>query len=131
MFFKPVSDDTAFGAVYVKIMPVYEYYCPTNERQVEVVHGMNTTLSTWEELCKAADMEMGDTPPESPVERLLFAVGVNTPQGNAELKNMGFTKLVKRDSGVYENVTRTGSESRYMNANDSSTLPDIKGKIAD
>ena len=112
-------------------MPVYEYYCPENDRHVEVIHGMKESLSTWGELCSMARIEPGATPADSPVERLLFPVGVNTPQGDSSLKNMGFTKLVKRDTGVYENVTRTGNESRYMNAGDASTLPNIKGKITD
>ena len=44
------------------------------------------------------------------VKRLISLVSVNTPKGNSDLKNMGFTKLVKRDDGVYENVTATGKE---------------------
>ncbi len=40
-------------------------------------------------------------------------------------------KLVKRDEGVYENVTRTGKESRYMEAGKPETLPDIQRKISD
>jgi len=112
-------------------MPVYEYYCPENDRHVEVIHGMKESLSTWGELCAMANIDPGATPIDSPVERLLFPVGVNTPQSDSSLKNMGFTKLVKRDTGVYENVTRTGNESRYMNAGDASTLPNLKGKITD
>lgn len=112
-------------------MPVYEYYCPSNDRHVEVVHGMKENIKTWGELCALAGLEPGDTPAGEPVERLLFPVGVNTPRGDSELKNMGFTKLVKRDTGVYENVTRSGNESRYMNAGDNSTLPNLKGKIID
>ena len=112
-------------------MPVYEYHCPANDCQVEVYHGMNETVATWGELCQLAGLEPGDTPADSPVERLLYPVGVNTPRGDSDLKNLGFTKLVKRDTGVYENVTRTGSEARYMNAGDKSTLPNLKGKITD
>ena len=36
---------------------------------------------------------------------------------------MGFTKLVKRDDGVYENVTRLPGESRYMEKGKADTLP--------
>ena len=92
---------------------------------------MKESAATWGELCAFANVDPGDTPVDSPVERRLFAPGVNTPQGDSSLKNMGFTKLVKRDTGVYENVTRTGNESRYMNAGDSSTMPDLKRKIGD
>ncbi|MDK2972458.1 MAG: hypothetical protein PWP23_2213 [Candidatus Sumerlaeota bacterium] len=66
-----------------------------------------------------------------PVERLLFAAAISTPHTNAELKNLGFTKLVKRDDGVYENVTRTKDEKRYMKRDDPTSLPDIKSKITD
>ncbi len=112
-------------------MPIYEYYCPSNDHHVEVVHGMKESIATWGELCSLAALDPGDTPPDAPVERLLFPVGVNTPRGDSDLKNLGFTKLVKRDSGVYENVTRSDKEPRYMNAGDNSTLPNLKGKITD
>jgi hypothetical protein len=112
-------------------MPIYEYYCPANDRQVEVLHPMSDRLTTWGQLCAAADLPLGETPADSPIERLLFPVGLNTPKTDSELKNLGFTKLVKRDTGVYENVTATNKESRYMKAGDASTVPDIKSKITD
>ena len=42
------------------------------------------------------------------VRRVFSRVFVNTPRTNSELKGMGFTKLVRRDKGVYENVTAGG-----------------------
>ena len=66
-----------------------------------------------------------------PLVRLISRTFVSTPKTNSELKDIGFTKLVKRDQGVYENVTATDKESRYMKAGDSSTLPDLKSKITD
>lgn len=92
---------------------------------------MKETIRTWGELCQVARLDIGETAPDSTVERLLFPVGVSTPQGDSALKNLGFTKLVKRDTGVYENVTRNDKEARYMNAGDASTLPNLKGKIGD
>lgn len=65
------------------------------------------------------------------LRRLISRVFVSTPTGDSQLKNMGFTKLVRRDSGVYENVTATGSESRYFEANKPETMPDLKRKIGD
>lgn len=112
-------------------MPVYEYYCPEADCSVEVVHGMSESLKTWADVCRVANIEPGNISPDAPVERLLYAVGVSTPQTNSELKNLGFTKLVKRDSGVYENVTRSDKDSRYMVKGDSSTVPSFKGKITD
>ncbi|KPK34420.1 MAG: transcriptional regulator [Nitrospira bacterium SG8_35_1] len=65
------------------------------------------------------------------VKRLISLVSVNTPKGNSDLKNLGFTKLVKRDDGIYENVTATGKESRYWDAGKPETRPDLKSKISD
>ena len=66
-----------------------------------------------------------------PVKRLISRTFISTPTTDSELKSMGFTKLVKRDDGVYENVTRTGNESRYMEAGKPETMPDLKRKIRD
>lgn len=66
-----------------------------------------------------------------PVHRLISRTYVSTPQGNSDLKSMGFTKLVKRDTGVYENVTALDGESRYMEAGKPETMPNLKKKISD
>jgi len=112
-------------------MPVYEYYCKANGRTLTVLHPMNQKVKTWGELCNLAGIDPGETPPDAEVEKLLFAPGICTPVTDSKLKELGFTKLVRRDKGVYENVTRTDKESRYMVAGDSSTLPDLKSKITD
>lgn len=112
-------------------MPVYAYYCAANARTVEVAHSMKDDLATWAEVCERADLPIGDTDPEAPVERILFAPGLAMPAGDAKLKEMGFTKLVRRDKGVYENVTATDGEKRYMRADDPSSVPDIKKRIKD
>lgn len=65
------------------------------------------------------------------VRRLISRTFVSTPKGNSDLKSMGFTKLVKRDSGVYENVTRHEGESRYMVAGQADTVPKLKDRISD
>jgi len=65
------------------------------------------------------------------VTRLISRVFITTPTSNSDLKNMGFTKLVKRDDGVYENVTRTDKESRYFDSRKPETMPDLKSKISD
>ena len=65
------------------------------------------------------------------VDRLISRVFVATPTGDSDLKGMGFTKLVKRDNGVYENVTRSDKESRYFEAGKPETMPNLKGKISD
>jgi len=65
------------------------------------------------------------------VQRLILPVNIATPTGNSQLKNMGFTKLVKRDTGVYENVTATDGESKVFEAGKPETMPDLKRKITD
>ena len=65
------------------------------------------------------------------VKRLISLVGISKTKGNSELKNLGFTKLVKRDDGIYENVTATGNESKIWDTRKPETMPNLKGKIGD
>ncbi len=65
------------------------------------------------------------------VRRLISRTYVSAPKGNSDLKNMGFTKLVRRDTGVYENVTASGNEARYVESGKPETMPDLKRKISD
>ena len=37
------------------------------------------------------------------VRRRISLVGLSIPKMNSEIRDLGFTKLVKRDKGVYEN----------------------------
>jgi len=61
-------------------MPLYDYHCEANGRTVEVVHGMSTRLTTWGELCEQARIELGDTPADAPVRRLVGGgSAVNAP----------------------------------------------------
>ena len=113
-------------------MPLYEYLCDANGETVEVVHPMDTTLSMWGEVCYVAQIPLGDTDPSAPVRRVITSPPAgHVPVGNSTLKEKGFTKLVKRDEGVYENVTATGSEARYMKAGDASTVPHLNKKTGD
>lgn len=112
-------------------MPSYDYFCELNGETVEARHGINAKISSWGELCFATQYPLGDTDPLAPVRKLIRPPAIAFPTGNAELKNHGFTKLVKRDDGVYENVTAVENEKRYMNAGDPSSIPDLKKKIED
>jgi hypothetical protein len=51
-------------------VPTYDYLCEANGRVVEVQHRMSEKLSTWGELCQQAGVDAGDTPPDTPVQRL-------------------------------------------------------------
>ena len=111
-------------------MPNYDYFCEANDKTVEVYHDINTKLKTWGEVCFAAQIPLDETDPLSPVRLVIRPVGISVPIGNSKLKEHGFTKLVKRDNGVYENVTATGDEKRYMKAGDKSSMPHLHKKIS-
>ena len=113
-------------------MPSYDYFCEANGQTVEVAHPVGVALHIWGEVCYVAQIPLGDTDPEAPVRRVITSPPAgHVVVGNSTLKEKGFTKLVKRDEGVYENVTATGDEARYMKEGDASTLPDLKKKIGD
>ncbi len=112
-------------------MPLYDYLCKANGRTIEVNHPIDAVLKTWGELCYVAQITLGDTDPAEPVRKVISAPNISIPTSNSELKEKGFTKLVKRDSGVYENVTALDHEKRYMKAGDPTSIPDLKKKIED
>lgn len=113
-------------------MPVYEYHCDANGKTIELNHDLDVSIKNWGELCFAANLDFGDTDPTAPVRKIITkAPGVTVQISNSELKNQGFTKLVKRDDGVYENVTATGDEKRYMERGDPDSIPHLKKKIRD
>ena len=113
-------------------MPLYEYHCDANGRTVEVFHPMDAMLTIWGEVCYVAQLPLGDTDPTAPVRRVITAAPAgHVPVGNSTLREKGFTKLVKRDDGVYENVTASGDEARYMRAGEAETLPHLHKKIRD
>jgi predicted nucleic acid-binding Zn ribbon protein len=113
------------------LMPVYAYYCADNGLTVEVVHSMKEDLHSWSEVCKLAGRALGDTAADAKVERMIYAVGLALPTGDAKLKELGFTKLVRRDKGVYENVTAHDGEKKYMTSDDASSVPKFSDRIGD
>ncbi len=113
-------------------MARYDYYCEENGKTIEVVHGMSEQARTWGELCQLASIDPGETGLDSPVRKIITSAPMaNTPAGNSELKNLGFTKLEKRYDGTYENVTRTGTEKRFLDPKDPSSMPHLHKKISD
>ena len=68
---------------------------------------------------------------KSPVRKIISRPNINTPKTNTELKDLGFTKLVKRDEGVYENVTARDGDSRIVHRDRPETLPDLSKTISD
>jgi hypothetical protein len=52
-------------------MPTYDYHCDTNGQTIEVKHSMSEVLNSWGELCEQAGIDLGDTPANTPVRRLI------------------------------------------------------------
>lgn len=52
-------------------LPLYDYFCPANDRTVEVAHSISATLRTWGEVCKAAGLKPGRTPASAKVQRMI------------------------------------------------------------
>lgn len=113
-------------------MPVYEYRCAANGRTVEVTHDSGVTLRNWGELCYLANLLPGKTDPGAAVQRVIrTAPAVSVTESNSELRNQGFTKLVRRDEGVYENVTAVEGEARFMVRGRKKTVPHVHKKVGD
>jgi putative FmdB family regulatory protein len=105
-------------------MPVYEYE-HRSAGECALGHSFERTQTMYSApftLCP----ECGQ-----PVRKLISLASINTPKTNSDLKSMGFTKLVRRDHGVYENVTATGNESKIWDTSRPETMPDLKKKISD
>jgi len=61
-------------------MPLYDYQCPANGVQIEIHHPMTLSIKTWGELCAQSGHELGDTPADAPVEKMVGAGSPFKPQ---------------------------------------------------
>jgi len=52
-------------------MITYDYHCDENGITLSVRHSIKKKLNTWAELCSLADHCVGETPPKTPVRRLI------------------------------------------------------------
>lgn len=66
-----------------------------------------------------------------PVQKIISRINISCPKSNGELRDLGFTKLIKRDDGVYENVTARDGDSRYMIKGKPETIPNLAKTISD
>ena len=112
-------------------MPYYDYKTVNFDKIVTVWHPVDTDVEIWGQVCFLAQVPLGSIPYDEPVQKYLSTVQIIKNISNSELREKGFTKLVKRDKGVFENVTATENESRYMLSNDPSTLPNLGKKVPD
>ena len=104
-------------------MPIYEYEhvgepC-VKGKLLEVKQSLSEEPLTQCPYCQGA------------VRKRISRIGVSIQKSNAELRDLGFTKLVKREDGVYENVTRRDGDSRYMIRGQPETVPDFSKTISD
>jgi hypothetical protein len=61
-------------------MPTYDYHCKTNDQIIEVKHSMKEKLKTWGELCDKAGIDIGNTPAETEISRIITQCSVNTTE---------------------------------------------------
>ena len=71
---------------------------------------MSQSPKTLGELCEITGLELSGRDPQLKVERLIQPVSVSVGTFKADLKNKGFKRLERRDTGVYEDVTAPKGE---------------------
>ncbi len=104
-------------------MPIYEYehiskYC-SKGKIFELKQSLSDNPLTRCPLCAGT------------VKKCLSLSNISTPKTNSELRDLGFTKLVRREDGVYENVTCRDGDNRYMRQGKPETIPNLKKIIKD
>ena len=52
-------------------MITYDYHCDENGETITVSHSIQETLTNWGQLCSLANRHMGQTPPHTPIRRLI------------------------------------------------------------
>lgn len=65
------------------------------------------------------------------VERGVAAAALRTRKFDCELKDLGFTKLVRVDEGIFENKTRRPGENKYVDRRDPQSFPNLKKTVTD
>ncbi len=104
-------------------MPIYEYEHDGKSCQLGTVFDFEQSIND-EPLVKCPYCD-------GTVHKIISRINISCPKTNSELRDLGFTKLVKRDDGVYENVTARGCDSRYMVKGKPETIPDLSKTISD
>jgi putative FmdB family regulatory protein len=104
-------------------MPVYEYEHQKKACKMGKVFDWRQSLT--DDPLKTCP-HCGD-----PVQKIVSRINISFPKSNRELRDLGFTKLVKRDDGVYENVTARDGDSRCMERGRPETIPDLSKTISD
>ena len=104
-------------------MPVYEYEHQKKPCTLGKIFDYKQMLS---------DKQLTTCPHCSgPVQKIISRINISCPKTNTELRDLGFTKLVKRDDGVYENMTARDGDSRYMVKGKPDTIPNLSKTISE
>jgi len=104
-------------------MPVYEYEHLKEPCALGKVFDLRQSINDHQlSLCPNCS---------GPIQKLISRTNISCPKTNGEWRDLGFTKLVKRDDGVYENVTARNGDSRYMVKGKPETIPDLSKTISD
>jgi hypothetical protein len=104
-------------------MPIYEYEHAGAPCSLGKVFDFKQSIDD-EQLCRCPRCY-------GKVKKIVSRINICCPKTNSELRDLGFTKLVKRDDGVYENVTSRGNDSRFMIRGKNETIPDLSKTISD
>lgn len=104
-------------------MPIYEYEHMRNRCDIGLIFEIEQSIN--EEALSVCPIC------NQPVKKIISKTFINTPKTNSELKDLGFTKLVKKDHGVYENVTARDGDSKIVYRDRPETLPNLKKTITD
>lgn len=86
-------------------MPTYVYRIKNSNERFEAQHRMSERPQTLGELCHIAGLALDGREPSLQVERLIQPVGGKVQDFRSDIRDRGFSKLVKRSDGNYENVT--------------------------
>ena len=104
-------------------MPVYEYEHQEGSCTLGKVFDYKQTIS---------EKQLSRCPHCSgPVHKIISRINISCPKTNSELRDLGFTKLVKRDDGVYENMTSRDGDSRYIVKGKPETIPNLGKTISE
>lgn len=67
----------------------------------------------------------------TPVRKLISRTTYQKKHSNTQIRDAGFSKLVKRDDGVYENVTQRPGESKIVRRDDPASMASLKPRLGD
>jgi putative FmdB family regulatory protein len=104
-------------------MPIYEY------EHIQPPCSQGEVFEAWQSIQDPPLLQCPHC--AGPVRRVISASNIRASKSHSELRDLGFTKLVRRDDGVYENVTARQGESRYMKRGQPETQPDLAKIISD